>query len=734
MIAERYEVLSEIGRGGMGVVARAFDHRLQTEVAIKILRRDLTAGAAETDSLIKEARVLARLTHPSVVRLFDLAETEFGLMLVLEYVRGPNLAQVLKARLKLNETELICVLRQVCSGLDAAHAEGIVHRDLKPPNLLVSADAAAWESFNQGVCTSSFLLNSKVKITDFGISKLKAARMEATLAAVDSGATFASAGTPSFMSPEQFQGQPSTPATDIYALGVLAYQALSGALPFTGDIESLARQHLSVAPKPLDHCSPRINKAILRAMSKAPGERFPSAGAFLAALEGADAAANLPTFEPDPLDRIEAWAKSHKLLLLCIGLLLLAIPVAAMLSIIHSKPHSNSQQATALNGSSSALGAPPDLGKRINLPVDLDLVSEIKSLPAALPVPASPAQPGPRHSQVAWTALIDTEYEQTPWVDGVGPDGTVYIRENQSGSLWAIRDGTLHWGFRYGQNASALSLIDSQSHADFRDPGRLWLAWCPSRRTNYCGGSVFNAEGAGGHTRQVPAGFGLPVVATGVTRQFSESDAQNWRWPDRDGHILCTSRLNAVSLTDQDRHWTVPLDGRASFAIAQDQNLIVATKNGAIYALDKDGAIRWKTNLDAEPENLQILSSGDLILLDKGRESLSCLREGKLLWKYKLEVAISEFTDRRADAWRFAVADMESTIYLTMEGAFSGTLGTETVAIDRAGKLLWTLPWGGHISNPGLTLDSRGRLFLDFQGLQADKRFRGGVLCIADHN
>src|SRR5438128_876600 len=94
-IAGRYEILAEIGRGGMGVVARAFDHRLDTEVAIKVLRRDLAKDSGDKDSLIKEARVLARLTHPSIVRLFDLAETEIGLMLILEFVRGPNLAQVL---------------------------------------------------------------------------------------------------------------------------------------------------------------------------------------------------------------------------------------------------------------------------------------------------------------------------------------------------------------------------------------------------------------------------------------------------------------------------------------------------------------------------------------------------------------------------------------------------------------------------------------------------------------
>ena len=726
MIAERYEVLAEIGRGGMGVVARAFDHRLQTEVAIKILRRDLTEGATETDSLIKEARVLARLTHPCVVRLFDLAETEFGLMLVLEYVRGPNLAQVLKARSKLNETELIFVMRQICSGLDAAHSEGIVHRDLKPPNLLVAADNEAWESFQQGVCTSSFLLTARVKITDFGISKLLATRTEATLGTVDSGYTLSSAGTPSFMSPEQFQGQPSTPATDIYALGVVAYQALSGALPFAGDtIEALARNHISTAPKPLEGCSPRINQAILKAMSKAPADRFSSAGAFVAALEGVDeATAEFPNWEPDPLDRMEAWAKSHKLLLSFLGACLLALPIAALFLLMPSKNHS-----AVVSNSAATETATPALGKRINLPVDLDAVPEITSLPVPTPPVVTPVRAGPHDPRIAWTALIDTDYEQIPWVDGVGSDGTVYVREDRMNSLWAINDGVLRWGYRDPkQDGTVKSPINWQSHADFRDPGRIWLAWCPDRKHDYCNGSVFNAAGAGGSTNRVPAGFGLPISAKGITRTFVESNAQNWRWPDREGSVLCTSRLSAVTLTDHDQHWTVPLDGRATFAVQQGERFIVSTNHGVIYALDKAGQTRWLFKMDAEPENLQVMPSGDVVILDKGRESISCIREGKLRWRYPLVGLVDEFDDHPANARRFAVADMESTLYLSTEGTASVTW-----AINRDGQLLWKLPWGDSVWSGGLTLDSLGRLFFWFKYFKVEKRACAGAICISSH-
>jgi outer membrane protein assembly factor BamB len=210
---------------------------------------------------------------------------------------------------------------------------------------------------------------------------------------------------------------------------------------------------------------------------------------------------------------------------------------------------------------------------------------------------------------------------------------------------------------------------------------------------------------------------------------FFESDAQNWRWPDREGRILCTSRLNAVSLTDQDKGWTVPLDGRATFGVDHGEALIVSTHHGTIYGIDKRGEIRWTFNAGAEVENLQILPSGDLVILEKGRESVACIRAGKLLWKYKSDGLVAEFEDHPAGVRRFAVADTESTLYFSTESGSSTTF-----ALDRNGKLLWKLPWADYVMNPGLSLDSRGRLFFNFQTYQIKKLARAGVLCIADQD
>lgn len=181
--------------------------------------------------------MLARLTDPCIVRLFDLAEIESSLMLILEYVRGPNLAQVLESRGCLSLEEFLHVSRPVCTGLAEAHAEGVIHRGLKPPNLLAAPSLPE-------ATGREFLLNSRIKITDFGISKLLASKVDGAGASPSAEATTSAAGTPVLMAPEQFAGRACTPATDVYALGVIAYFALAARPPFVSDNRrELAFQH-----------------------------------------------------------------------------------------------------------------------------------------------------------------------------------------------------------------------------------------------------------------------------------------------------------------------------------------------------------------------------------------------------------------------------------------------------------------------------------------------------------
>jgi hypothetical protein len=305
------------------------------------------------------------------------------------------------------------------------------------------------------------------------------------------------------------------------------------------------------------------------------------------------------------------------------------------------------------------------------------------------------------------------------------------VREEHLNSLWAIDNGVLRWGYRDARPDGLLKAsIHRNSHADFRDPGRMWLAWCPDRLGDDCGGSVFNAAGAGGHTGRVPQGFGQPLMTTNVSMPFVENDAQNWRWPDADSRYFCTTRLGAVMLTNHARNWTLPLDGRASLGLSRHADgLIVATVKGAVYALGLDGRIEWTYHAEGETENLQMLPSGDLVSLDERRRTISCVRQGKLRWTYKVPGQVVQFQDHVTGAWRFAVADEESTLYFLSENEVSSTL-----AMDNEGKVRWTLGWAGFVRSAALSLDTFGRLFLTFQSYAIDDLSRAGVICISEKN
>ena len=374
----------------------------------------------------------------------------------------------------------------------------------------------------------------------------------------------------------------------------------------------------------------------------------------------------------------------------------------------------------------------PDFGKLITLPEDMDLLPEINSLPApSPPPPAQPVLPGPRKPQIAWTALIDEESELDPWVDGVGPDGIVYVRDDTFHNLWAIQDDVLRWARRASkEKASNDTLIDRASHADFRDPGRIWFAWCPDdrwHRRNDCSGTVLNSAGAGGHIRRLPAGIGLPQGGSDITRSFSDTDAQNSRWPKDNSSLYSTSHLGTVTLSKLDKQWNLALDGRAALAIDHKDGWIVSTTNGAIYGLDYTGQMQWTYKMAEAPSNLQLLPSGDLVILEKGGQTLSCIRAGKLRWQFHSDDQIESFEDHVAGTRRLAVADKDSTFYILTSAGASATL-----AIDREGKQLWTLPWGAYINSGALTLDSRGRLFFTFALYEINHRSRGGVICISD--
>ena len=264
----RYAVLAELGRGAMGVVYKARDPQLDRLVAIKSVRRDLGL-AAEEDGLLRkrvyqEAMAAGRLTHPNIVAIHDVVELDEIPYIVMEYVEGRTLADLIAAQGPLPPPQAVRFVSEVCSGLDYAHARGVVHRDIKPGNILVTAGGMA-------------------KVSDFGIARIAGSRVTRTGAFL---------GTPAYMAPEQLRGRAPDARTDVFAAGVTLYEALAGAPPFDGDdLAAVLYQIIHEVPAPVSERNPAVPRplepVIERAMAKDPEARYPTAREFGEALNQA---------------------------------------------------------------------------------------------------------------------------------------------------------------------------------------------------------------------------------------------------------------------------------------------------------------------------------------------------------------------------------------------------------------------------------------------------------------
>jgi predicted Ser/Thr protein kinase len=253
----RYTLDRHLATGGMGTVWVSTDNALSRTVAIKILKPEYASDRAFRTRFETEARHAAGLDHPGIAKVYDFGETSDDdtprPYLVMEYVDGQPLSVLLAPRRPLEEARVVDLIAQTAEALQAAHDKGIVHRDVKPANLLITPDA-------------------KVKVTDFGIAK----------AASDTPITQTGTiiGTAHYLPPEQAEGKPATPRSDIYALGVVLYECLAGTRPFVGDNPvAIAISHVRETPPPLpDTVSPWLAALTMRMLAKNPEDRPASAG------------------------------------------------------------------------------------------------------------------------------------------------------------------------------------------------------------------------------------------------------------------------------------------------------------------------------------------------------------------------------------------------------------------------------------------------------------------------
>jgi len=310
IIAGRYRVVALAGRGGMGEVYRAEDLKLSQIVAIKFLPASLSKDAGALARFHSEVRIARQVSHPNVCRVFDIGDADGVPFLTMEYVDGEDLASLVRRIGRLSSDKAIEIARQVCAGLAAAHDRGVIHRDLKPANLMLDS-------------------TGKIRITDFGLA--------AIAASLD--ATDVKAGTPAYMAPEQLEGKEVTARSDLYSLGLVLYEILTGKRAFNATtLPELMKQRESsvpVSPSTLVRdLDPLVERVILRCLEKDPAQRPASALQVAAALPGGDPLAAALAAGETPSPEMVAAAGATEGMRPRLAIALLAITTLALLALL----------------------------------------------------------------------------------------------------------------------------------------------------------------------------------------------------------------------------------------------------------------------------------------------------------------------------------------------------------------------------------------------------------------
>lgn len=259
ILNNRYQLEERLGTGGMAVVYRARDLMLERPVAIKVLRENFSNDPSFRERFRQEARAAANLSHPNIVTVHDFGLDAGRLFIVMEYVPGTDLKSILQRRGRLSIDDTISLMVQACAGVGYAHRAGLVHCDIKPHNMLITPD-------------------KRLKVADFGIARALASIQPEERADVVWGS-------PQYFSPEQAAGEPPSPASDVYSLGVVMYEMLTGQLPFAGSSAAeLVRLHRE-APVPQPRLfnpliPPALEQIMLKVLAKEPSSRYRTADQF----------------------------------------------------------------------------------------------------------------------------------------------------------------------------------------------------------------------------------------------------------------------------------------------------------------------------------------------------------------------------------------------------------------------------------------------------------------------
>ncbi|MBN2555926.1 MAG: serine/threonine protein kinase [Anaerolineales bacterium] len=283
LLGNRYEIRRRIGSGGMAHVYQAFDINLQREVAVKILRESLLTDEAFSTRFLREARAAANLSHPNLVTVHDFGQDQNRYFIVMESVPGSDLKTLLLQENQLAIDRALNIMIQVAAGIGYAHRAGLIHCDLKPHNILITPD-------------------QRVKVADFGISRVLASIQPEEHADVVWGS-------PLYFSPEQADGSPPSPASDVYSLGIIFFEMLAGRLPFeSSSAAELAQLHLHAPPPDIRSLRLDVPQALAlvlqKTMAKEPSQRYRTADQFGQILRTLSSSASSP-LEPEIIPSVE---------------------------------------------------------------------------------------------------------------------------------------------------------------------------------------------------------------------------------------------------------------------------------------------------------------------------------------------------------------------------------------------------------------------------------------------
>ena len=442
LLGDRYRIDSKLGEGGMAVVYRAFDTTRQTSVALKLLKPDFAEDLDFVRRFHREAENLTRLQHPNIVRFYELVESGAQVFMVLDFIDGPTLRRFQRQLGRpLTPGEVLGYLRPIAAALSYAHSQRVVHCDIKPANILI--DRAG-----------------RVFVNDFGIARLSES---ATV-------TFSTPGTAAYMAPEQWRGgEDVSPATDIYALGVMLFELLTGELPFTGRTvqtgghtrEKVMREHLAEAPPRASQLRPDLPIAfdalLARCLAKAERDRFAQVEELVAAFATACSDHGLATEAPQRLNDPSATAvptgsgsttsnsRPRSALPWVIGGMLISVSLVGALFLLSTRgtgadspPEPASATPASVAGQPSE--APSPLAQTETAQPSDTPLPRATATPAATATPNCSAAPAPRlvvggQGRVTYTSGLPSVMHETADLNGV------FVDNAREGLHFTVLDG-----------------------------------------------------------------------------------------------------------------------------------------------------------------------------------------------------------------------------------------------------------------------------------------------------